>query len=119
MESNLNIGITTNDHALDQKLGKVGWGLSLIWIGIAILGNAGWGLGLIGLGTIVLGGQALRRYFRLGIDWFGIVFGSTLLLIGLNQFLSIRFGDGNLLPILSIAFGSVFLLSVLFKQKSG
>jgi ABC-type uncharacterized transport system permease subunit len=118
MKSNMNIDMTANDHALDRKLGKIGWGLSLIWVGIAIMGNAGWGLGLIGLGAIVLGCHALRKYYRLGIDWFGIVFGSSILLIGLKQFLSIRFGDGNMLPILSIVLGSFFLLSVLRKQKS-
>lgn len=114
-----NTAMTPNDRGLSKAIDKAGWGLILIWIGISVLANVGWGMGMLGMGVIVLGGQCVRVFYNQRRDWFGIIVGICFSLVGIKEILSVRFGDGNIVPILSIILGSAFLVAVLLQQKSG
>lgn len=104
---------------LAEKLDKAGWGIALIWIGVAILLNFDWGAGLSGLGVIILTGQLLRQYLALGWDGFALALGICLGLAGLGPLLGERLDDAALLPILSIALGTAFLASALLRKRPG
>lgn len=102
-----------------SQLDKAGWGIALIWIGGAILLNLGWDLGLFGLGAIILGSQAIRRALGLALDWFALALGFCLCLIGLKPVFGFALVGPNLLPILSIALGSTFLISAVLRRRPG
>lgn len=68
----------------------IGWGVMLIWIGLAFLANVGWGVGLIGVGVIMIGTQAARAYFDLKVDRFGVVFGISFAMAGVLQVLDFQ-----------------------------
>jgi hypothetical protein len=105
-------------EALGKKLDKGGWGVALIWIGIAVIFNLGWENGLFGLGVITLAGQLLRRLADLSTDWFAVALGICLCLVGLKSVLGIDLGGIDLLPILSIALGIAFVLSAINRPRS-
>ncbi len=119
MDDMWNTAMTLKDRGLSRTIDKAGWGLILIWIGISVLANVGWGVGMLGMGVIVLGGHGVRIFYHQRPDWFGIIVGICFSLVGIKQILSVRLGDGNILPILSIILGSVFLVAVLLQPKSG
>lgn len=108
----------TKDRGLVEKLDRAGWGVALIWVGAAILLNVSWGAGLLGLGTITLVGQLLRRYFSLACDWFALAMGVCFVLAGMGPVFGDRLATEAVLPILSIALGSTFLVSALFRRQS-
>ena len=68
----------------------IGWGVMLIWIGLAFLANVGWGAGLIGVGIIMIGTQVARAYFDLKMDRFGMVFGIFFAMAGVSRVLDIQ-----------------------------
>ncbi len=89
------------DRDLLHKIDAVGWGVFLIWMGIAFLTNISWGIGLIGVGVIII----------------GIVF----LAWGVVELLSIQYGagvliPGGVLPILFIVAGIALVVSGLFRK---
>jgi hypothetical protein len=108
----------TSDRGLGEKLDKAGWGLALIWIGVAILLNVGWGAGFFGLGVITLAGQLLRRFLALACDWFAVGIGVCLVLAGMGPVLGDRFGNIAVIPIVCIALGVVFLASALIRLRA-
>jgi hypothetical protein len=71
--------------ALDDKLDLIGWGLFLIWIGIAFWLDVGIGVGLIGVGAIILGEQVSRRFLGLCVEGFWITVGLLMVLSGVWQ----------------------------------
>ena len=101
-----------NTQALVKKLNAVGWAVFLIWMGIAFLANTSWAVGLLSVGVIVLGGQVARTYFRLPVDWFWVMTGIILVVLGACELLKIQF-SGSLLPLLSIVAGIAILVTAL------
>ncbi|MDO8458364.1 MAG: hypothetical protein Q7T07_15790 [Burkholderiaceae bacterium] len=68
----------------------IGWGVMLIWIGLAFLANVGWGVGLIGVGVIMISTQVARAYFDLKVDRFGMVFGVFFAMAGVSRVLDLQ-----------------------------
>ncbi len=101
-------------RSLARALEAIGWGLFLIWIGIALLSDFGWGVSLLGVGIITLGGQMARKYFNLRVELFWITVGVLFLLGGVWELFEIRLG---LTPVLIIVAGILFLLSPLLGRK--
>ena len=99
---------------IEDILDGVGWGLFFLWVGIALLFDVGWGIGLIGVGVITLAEQATRKYYKLGLEGFWIVFGLVLILGGVWELLQIQV---DLVPILFIIAGIVVLISVMRGKK--
>ncbi len=110
-----------NRRALVKKLEAVGWGLFLIWIGIAFLGHVGWGVGVLGVGVIVLGTQVARKYLGLPADRFGLAVGIVFALWGVWVLLRIRLDQTSvpvsLFPILPIVVGIVIVASAFRKSR--
>ena len=108
-------------RTLAKKLDAVGWGLFLIWIGIAFLANVGWGVGLLGVGVIALGAQVARKYLGLPTDRFGLVFGIVFVVWGAWELLNIQLGEtpipGSLFPILFVVVGLVLVVAALRKPR--
>ncbi|GAC1404138.1 MAG: hypothetical protein NVSMB69_01660 [Novosphingobium sp.] len=100
-----------------RKLERAGWGVALIWISTAIMLGLGWGAGLFGLGAIILGSQALRYLVPMPVDWFGAALGLCLCLLGLKSVLGIGFGEGALLPAVSIVLGAGLVISTLRRPR--
>lgn len=104
-----------------HKIDAVGWGVFLIWMGIAFLTNISWGIGLIGVGVIIIGGQAVRKYFQLPMERFWMIIGIVFLAWGVVELLSIQYGagvliPGGVLPILFIVAGIALVVSGLFRK---
>ena len=106
------------DRNRQEKLDKIGWGIALIWIGVAFLLGIGWAVGLFGLGVIIVTGQMLRRYLSLGNDWFALTMGICLGLAGFGSMLGNQWSDVPLLPIFSIVLGVIFVASAMFHRRS-
>ena len=58
-----------------DRLGKAGWGLFLIWMGVLFIGGFSTAIGFLGIGLIALGVQAARRAAGLGLERFWVVVG--------------------------------------------
>lgn len=104
-----------DERSLERALQAIGWGLFLIWMGIALLSNLGWGVGLLGVGIIALGGQIARKHFNLRVERFWVTVGVLFLLGGAWELFEIRVG---LTPVLIIVAGIVLLLSPLLGRKT-
>ena len=95
---------------MGKKLEKAGWGLVLIWVGIALLWDPGWGVFLVGLGVIALARQVAGACFALKLERFWVVAGGVLVVVGvLTHFRP----DIQLVPIALIVVGAVSLISIL------
>ncbi len=109
-----------NRSVLVKNLHAVGWGLFLIWIGIAFLAHVGWGVGLLGVGVIALGAQVTRKYLGFHADRFGLACGIIFAVWGVCVLLNIRLDEtpihGNLFPIVFIVMGIVLFVSA-FRRK--
>lgn len=114
--------LTDSKQALLQKIDAVGWGIFLIWMGVAFLANISWGIGLIGVGIIIVGGQVARKYFALPVERFWMIIGIVFLAWGVVELLSIQYGagvliPGGVLPILFIVAGIALVVSGLFRKS--
>lgn len=94
---------------ISNSVAKAVWGLLLIWMGAALLLHWSWGVGLVGAGTILLAAQAFRRYLRVGIDGFGLVAGSMLVLCGVWNMFDVAL---DLVPLVCIGAGIALLVSI-------
>jgi len=100
---------------LTQKnLEAVGWALFFIWIGIAVLADFGFAIGSIGVGIITLGSQTARKYFNFKFEGFWVIAGLLFVLGGIWELFKIEF---DLLPILIIVAGLVFIIYVIMGKK--
>ena len=99
---------------IEDILDGVGWGLFFLWVGIALLFDAGWGIGLVGVGIIALAEQAARKYYKLRLESFWVVFGLVLILGGIWEILQIQV---DLVPVLFIIAGVAVLTSVIRQKK--
>ncbi len=108
-------------RALAKKVDAVGWGLFLVWIGIAFLADIGWGAGLLGIGVTALGAQATRKYLGLPTDRFGLILGIVFVVWGAWELLNIQLGEtpipDSLFPILFIVAGLVLVVAALRKPR--
>jgi hypothetical protein len=107
-------------RALAKKLDAVGWGLFLIWLGIALLANVGWGAGLLGVGVIALGTQVARKSLGLPFERFGLVIGIVFIMWGIWELLQIQLGKTpipGLLPILFIVVGIALVVYALRRVR--
>jgi hypothetical protein len=62
-----------------DRLGKVGWGLFLIWVGVLFVGGLSTAIGFLGVGLITLGVQAARRSAGLTPERFWVVVGALFI----------------------------------------
>ena len=99
---------TVNDHALSKRIATVGWGLFLVWIGIAMLAALPGGAGLLGIGVVALGIQAARAFFSLPLEGSWVVGGVIFTATG---FVKMAGTNVPVLPLLLVAAGifAVFL----------
>ena len=93
-----------------RRLDAGGWGLLVIWVGVALIAGFGWGAGLLGVGGITLAVQVARRFLRLGAEPFWIVVGALFVAGGVAEFLALEL---NLLPVLLIIGGLGLVISAL------
>lgn len=95
---------------LGGKLGAVGWGLFLLWIGVAILAAVPSWITLLGVGAIILAVQGARKRAGLPTEGFWVVVGFLFALGGLWDLSGSAL---RLLPILLIVLGGGVLISAL------
>lgn len=111
---------TRNKRSVIDRLDAIGWGLFLVWMGVAFLADVGWDVGIFGVGLIALGGQAARRYLGVPVERFGLAIGIVFLVWGAWDLLKLRFGEarfpGGLLPVLCIILGSVVIVAALIRK---
>ena len=100
--------VVSIEETSNRKVTRAGWGVLLIWAGIALLLNLGWGVGLVGAGAIVLALQAIRGYLGLRWDWFGVVAGLILVICGVWNVFDVSV---HLVPVLCIVAGVALLVS--------
>jgi hypothetical protein len=93
-----------------RKFNAAGCGLISIWLGGAMIAHVDGGTFLLGMGAIILALQALRHYFRLGIDAFWIASGCLICAGGAWKLLDVKL---EFLPIVCIAAGIVCWISIL------
>jgi hypothetical protein len=96
-------------RTVESMVTTCGWGLSFIWIGVALFAHAGWGTGLLGVGIITLGAQVARKYFGLRLEGFWVAVGFFFVLGGVWKLLNVQLG---LVPLLCIVAGVSLLMSV-------
>lgn len=102
MVAHLQQGLGQDRKAIADRLGAVGWGAFLVWVGIALLTGLGLGIGLIGVGVITWGTQVGRRALHLPLEGFWVGAGALFLLAGLWELLGIGI---PLIPILLVLAG--------------
>ncbi len=86
---------------LAGRIGGVGWGLFLAWLGILFLGELSTAAGLMGLGILTLGVQTARHAFGLALERFWVAVGTLFLVWSLWESID------PTLPLVSVIF--VFL----------
>ncbi|MGZ3789212.1 MAG: hypothetical protein ACXVLQ_11855 [Bacteriovorax sp.] len=80
---------TRTDRITSKTIDSIGWGLFLIWSGIAFLAVVDWAVWLLGVGLIMITGQAARKLFEQRVDGFGLALGVCLAVAGAFRALSI------------------------------
>jgi hypothetical protein len=105
----------SREDASGKSVAKAGWGLLLIWTGVALLLRFGWAVGLIGAGAIVLAAHAFRRYRGLPGDRFGVVVGMLLLACGVWNVFDVTV---PLVPLFCIGAGIALLMSIWTAKRS-
>ena len=94
----------------ESKLEAAGWGLFLLWVGLAFLFNFGSGIALLGVGLISLTMQWLRKYFGQSLDGFWVVIGLLFTVGGLGALLEVNI---QIVPLALVLAGILLLASVL------
>lgn len=102
------------------KLDTIGWGVFLVWVGVALLGGVGWPGFFLGAGLIMMGGQAARRVYGIGLDWFVLSLGVCFAVAGGLRVLDVQLGPivapAWLVPSAFIAVGVAIVLSAWRKR---
>ena len=99
---------TPDRHHMARKLDAIGWGLFVIWVGIAFLADLGWGVGLVGVGVLGLCEQVARRRFGLNMEGFWVVVSFLFIVGGLWTLFDTQVA---LVPLLLIVAGLAVLFS--------
>lgn len=103
-------------EGLDDKLDLIGWGLFLIWIGIAFWLDVGIAIGLIGVGVITLGEQLTRKLLGLHAEGFWITIGLLMLLGGVWQVFDVNMPLGSGILVL---LGVIMVVTALIGKRVG
>lgn len=99
------------NRALARRLNVTTRGLLFIWLGLAVLAHLGWGWSLLGIGVIVLGEQAARWKLNLKLSTAWTIGGAIFLIGGLWQLIHISF---PLAPLLLILLGVAIIWNGFF-----
>lgn len=78
---------------LAATVDSAGWGVFLIWVGLALYGRLGWAVFFLGTGGLLLVGQAVRRSVGSNVDWFAVVLGIFLVVVGGSRALELQLDD--------------------------
>ena len=105
---------TIQSGSTESKLEAIGWGLFLLWVGLAFILGIGSDIGLLGVGVIALTMQWLRKYFGLALDGFWVVIGLIFTLGGLGALLEAHV---QIIPV-TLVLAGIFLLASVFKPRS-
>jgi hypothetical protein len=115
------IEVQGTESVTTRTIDRLGWGVLLIWVGVAVLANVGWSISLFGVGLIVVGVQLARKYFELNVDWFRLVLGLCLTVGGVLRMLGIDWNQPPLrtwlVPSLLIAAG-VAVLATIWRHRN-
>jgi len=106
----------TENRDLTRRLNVTTRGLFFIWLGVAVLAQLGWGWTLIGIGVIALGEQAARYKLDLKLSTAWTIGGAIFLIGGLWQLIHISF---PLAPLLLILLGAAIIWNGFFGKSSG
>jgi len=106
----------TDGRGSEKKLDVAGWGLFLVWVGMAIITDIGWGTGLTGVGFIILLGQAARSYLGVKTEKFPILLGVFFVLGGIWELTTIQL---SLAPIVCVVAGLALLVSAVVRKSQG
>ncbi len=102
------------------KLDTIGWGVFLMWVGVALLADVGWPVFFLGAGLIMLGSQTARRHLGLKLDWFALVLGICFVAAGGLRALDVQLSQivtpAWLVPSAFIAAGLAIVLSAWRKR---
>ena len=108
-------GTNTVDSTLGSKAEAVGWGLLLVWAGIAVIADLGWAAGLVGAAAILFGRQALLLIRGGDVDGLPIGVGVLLLLAATWELLAITW---SLVAVLLILGGTTIIIKAVLAQIS-
>lgn len=121
MKNTINVNARP-DRITAKTIDSIGWGLFLIWCGIAFLAGVEWPVWLLGVGLIMITGQIARKFFDQKVDGFGLVLGVCLAVGGAFRALSIPMDAVKIakwiIPALLILAGFVILVST-WKHRYG
>ena len=78
----------SGEKRVADRLGRVGWGLFLIWMGILFIGRLSTAVGFLGIGLITLGVQGARRASGLELERFWLVVGGLFAAIAAWEYLN-------------------------------
>lgn len=98
------------------RLSTIGWGLFVIWVGVAMLADLDVGIALLGIGIITLGIQVARLSIGLALEGFWVVLGLLFVVGAIWQLMAV---DLPLVPVLLIGAGVALLLASFWGGKSG
>jgi hypothetical protein len=99
------------DSPLAQRLSAGARGLFFVWLGVAVLAQLGWGWTLLGIGVVILGEQVARWRLDLAIATGWAIGGAIFVVAGLWQLIHIAF---PLAPLLLILLGAVIIWNGFF-----
>lgn len=83
VEETMEVETDATTGAMEARLSGVGWGLFILWIGVAFLAGVEAWITLLGIGVITLGTQAARKALGLDFEGFWLVVGVLFVLGGL------------------------------------
>lgn len=105
---------TIQSGSTESRLEAAGWGLFLLWVGLAFIFDFGSDIGLLGVGFITLAMQWLRKYFGLALDGFWVVIGLIFTIGGLSALMNANI---QIVPV-TLVLAGIFLLASVFKPGS-
>ena len=101
-------------HEKLEKVDAVGWGLFLVWIGIAFLLDVGKGIGLLGISIIILGVQFVRKNMGLQFEGFWVIVGVGAFVAAVSELSNLEIPIG---PIVIILIGVGILASIVKRKQ--
>lgn len=103
--------LAKREQSVKERIGAIGWGAFLIWMGIVFLANVPEGWALIVVGLITLGAQIARGAYGLTVERFWLVVGALFLLGGAWQLFEVQL---SLVPVLLLVGGTAVILHSLW-----
>lgn len=101
----------------------VGWGVFLMWVGIALFAQVGWAIFFFGAGVLVLAGQAVRTRIGSRADWFALALGAFLVVAGGSRALELPLEEVLVptwfVPSMFIAVGVAIVVTAWRRRRKG